>query len=171
VVGKSWHERWLVAVATALRQGTTPEGIALSLACGTAVGLFPVLGTTTLLGLALAPALRLNLALVQAANWAVYPLQLMLVLPLVRLGDWLAGSAAFVLAVPPAAAVPGEAVSSLARVGVSVFHGVLGWVTVVPVVVTVVYGVSMPLLRALAARIRPSGSAHPFASSANGTPR
>jgi uncharacterized protein (DUF2062 family) len=67
----------VAAIRSSLRQGLTPEGIALSLAVGAAAGLFPLVGTTRLLGFALGSALRLNLALLQAANWLVYPPQLL----------------------------------------------------------------------------------------------
>jgi uncharacterized protein (DUF2062 family) len=147
IVRRHWNERVVGPVTTSLRQGLTPERIARSLAWGAAVGLFPVVGTTTLLGLALAPALRLNLPLLQVASWAVYPLQLLLVLPLVRLGERLSGTAASLAATPPAALVSGEALSSLQRVGVGALNGVLGWITILPVVVLVLYQASLSLLR------------------------
>ena len=48
-----WSQRVAAPVKALLRQGLTPEGIALSLAFGVAAGLFPVIGATTFLGLAL----------------------------------------------------------------------------------------------------------------------
>jgi uncharacterized protein (DUF2062 family) len=36
-------------IVTLLKQGITPESIALSLACGTIIGVFPVFGTTIVL--------------------------------------------------------------------------------------------------------------------------
>ena len=75
-----------------LRQGLTPEGIALALAFGVVAGIFPVIGATTILGLALGVVLQLNQPAVQLANWLAYPLQLALIIPLVRLGEWLAGA-------------------------------------------------------------------------------
>jgi len=53
VLRRMWNERVAVPVTASRRQGLTREGIALSLAFGVAVGLFPVVGATTLLGLAL----------------------------------------------------------------------------------------------------------------------
>lgn len=72
-----------------LRQGVTPRRLALSLALGCAVGCIPVLGIPTLLCAALALALGLNLPAIQAANYLVMPLQLLLIVPFVRLGGWL----------------------------------------------------------------------------------
>jgi uncharacterized protein (DUF2062 family) len=154
-----WNERVAAPVTASLRQGLTPEGIALSLAFGLAVGLFPVVGATTLLGLALGSALRLNLPMLQVANWAAYPLQLALVLPLVRLGERLAWA-------PPAtfsaaqlvASASAEPLGSLERFAVSGMHGVLGWMAVLPIVVFALYRALLPVLRALQARVRPPRS-------------
>ena len=69
-----WSRRVLGPVLGLLRQGLSPEGIALSLAFGLAAGIFPVIGATTLLGLAIGPLLRLNQPALQLASWLAYPL-------------------------------------------------------------------------------------------------
>jgi uncharacterized protein (DUF2062 family) len=74
-----------------LTQGVTPGRLALGLALGAALGVFPVLGTTTLLCAAAAAALRLNQPAVQVANYLAYPLQLGLYIPLFQAGAWLFG--------------------------------------------------------------------------------
>lgn len=80
-----------------LSQGISPRRLALTLAIGFAVGCIPVVGIPTVLCAALALALRLNLPAIQAANYIAMPLQLILVVPFVRMGRWLvpthAGSA------------------------------------------------------------------------------
>jgi len=70
-----------------LTQGVAPRQLALSLALGAVVGTFPLIGTTTTLCLLLAIALRLNLPVIQLSNYLVYPLQVLALLPLVRLGE------------------------------------------------------------------------------------
>jgi uncharacterized protein (DUF2062 family) len=69
-----------------LRQGISPRRLALTLALGFAIGCIPVVGIPTLLCAALALALKLNLPAIQAANYVVMPLQLVLIVPFVRLG-------------------------------------------------------------------------------------
>ena len=59
-----------------LRQGTTPRKLSCSLACGVVCGLFPVLGTTTMVSAGVALAFGLNLPAVQLVNYLIYPLQL-----------------------------------------------------------------------------------------------
>jgi uncharacterized protein (DUF2062 family) len=75
-----------------LRQGVSPYRLALALALGFAIGCIPVVGIPTVLCALLALALRLNLPAIQAANYAVMPLQLLLIVPFVRLGGWLFAS-------------------------------------------------------------------------------
>ena len=59
------------------------------MACGIVLGVFPVLGSTTILcGLA-AIIFRLNLPAIQLVNYMVYPLQLLLLIPFFHLGDLL----------------------------------------------------------------------------------
>jgi len=72
-----------------LSQGVSPRRLALTLSLGFAVGCIPLLGIPTVLCAALALAFRLNLPAIQAANYAVMPLQLALIMPFVRLGRWL----------------------------------------------------------------------------------
>jgi uncharacterized protein (DUF2062 family) len=72
-----------------LRQGITPRRLALTLSLGIAVGCIPVVGIPTAVCAGLALALRLNLPAIQAANYAVMPLQIALIVPFVRLGRWL----------------------------------------------------------------------------------
>jgi uncharacterized protein (DUF2062 family) len=70
-----------------LKQGVTPEKMALSLALGAALGVFPALGWTTSLCAIAALALRLNLPAIQIVNYFVYPAQIALLLPFFRLGE------------------------------------------------------------------------------------
>jgi uncharacterized protein (DUF2062 family) len=72
-----------------IKQGVSPEKISLGMACGIILGVFPVLGSTTILcGLA-AIIFRLNLPAVQLVNYMVYPLQLVLLIPFFHLGNLL----------------------------------------------------------------------------------
>jgi uncharacterized protein (DUF2062 family) len=58
-----------------LRQGVTPEKIALSVALGVMLGVFPVLGSTTALCALAAFAWQLNLPSIQIVNYFAYPLR------------------------------------------------------------------------------------------------
>jgi uncharacterized protein (DUF2062 family) len=80
------------SAAHGLSQGISPQRLALTLALGFAVGCIPVVGIPTLVCAALALVLRLNLPAIQAANYIVMPLQLLLIVPFMRLGGWLVAS-------------------------------------------------------------------------------
>ena len=82
-------DRCLTPIPKALQQGMTPEKLALSLVAGAILGILPIPGSTTLLCSAAAVRLRLNFTVMQAVNYAVYPLQLILMIPFVKMGHCL----------------------------------------------------------------------------------
>ena len=88
--------RWLAGqkrqIEGWLLQGISPRKLALTLALGFAIGCIPVVGVPTILCAALALALRLNLPAIQAANYLAMPLQVLLILPFMRLGGWMFAS-------------------------------------------------------------------------------
>ncbi|HMP74912.1 MAG TPA: DUF2062 domain-containing protein [Kiritimatiellia bacterium] len=70
-----------------LREGVTPERIAVSVIIGCLIGIIPVLGVATALCTVIALPLRLNLVAMQAVNWLIYPVQLLLLIPFYRAGE------------------------------------------------------------------------------------
>jgi uncharacterized protein (DUF2062 family) len=90
MMNKAFLYKKAVEPAVALiKQGVSPEKISLGMACGIILGVFPVLGSTTILcGLA-AIIFRLNLPAIQLVNYMVYPLQLVLLIPFFHLGNLL----------------------------------------------------------------------------------
>ena len=74
-----------------LRQGLTPEGLALSCALGVACGLLPLFGLTTLLGLVLGHFLKANHAALQAVNYLMGAVQLLMIPVSLYLGSRLFG--------------------------------------------------------------------------------
>jgi uncharacterized protein (DUF2062 family) len=71
-----------------LKQGVSPEKIALTIALGVSLGVTPVIGSTTMLCTLAAVTLRLNLPGILLINGVVYPLQLTLLVPFLRAGAW-----------------------------------------------------------------------------------
>lgn len=80
------QKRLLQPILALLTQGITPEKIAMSVVFGIALGIFPLLGSTTLLCALAAAVFGLNLPAIQIVNYFVYPLQLVLIVPFMRLG-------------------------------------------------------------------------------------
>ena len=80
------HRKFAKLVKACLVQGMSPRRLALTLALGAAVGMLPVIWGSTLLCALLAFRLKLNQAIIQAANYLVYPVQIALFIPFYRLG-------------------------------------------------------------------------------------
>lgn len=59
-----------------LTQGLTPEKVALTIAIGSTIAMFPILGTTTLICLLVGVFMKLNQPIIQAANYGVTPLHI-----------------------------------------------------------------------------------------------
>lgn len=127
-----------------LRQGMSPRRLALTLALGFAVGCIPVVGVPTLVCAALALALRLNLPAIQAANYAVMPLQLVLIVPFVRLGGWLIASS-HNRPFPAGALLHASPLVLVTQMGWLAGQALLAWVVIaIPAVVVLTF--TLPLL-------------------------
>src|SRR5580658_10551617 len=90
---RRFWQRWLVdPVLRQLTQGVTPQKISLTIAIGSALALFPILGTTTWLCVLAGITLGLNQGIIQGVNalctFAYFPL----IVVFVRFGDALSGS-------------------------------------------------------------------------------
>jgi uncharacterized protein (DUF2062 family) len=91
--GRGFLKRRIVdPIVRLLRQGISPEKVSLGLACGIMIGVFPVVGVTTVLCTIVAIIFRLNLPAIQLVNYLVYPLQFALLIPFFHFGDWLFGA-------------------------------------------------------------------------------
>lgn len=151
-----WVRRVRRPLVALLVSGASPEKLALSLALGLALGAFPVIGVTTLLCALVAFAFRLNLVAIQTTNYLAYPLQIASVIPLVRLGERLTGAAPIALSLASLrASFAADLWGTARRLWRTEVHAVAGWAVVAPLFVGVVYLAFLPLVRALAARIRP----------------
>ena len=82
-----FFRRIVAPIVALLTQGITPEKIALSLAFGIVLGIFPVLGSTTILCAVAALLFQLNLPAIQLVNYLTYPVQLFLLVPFIRIGE------------------------------------------------------------------------------------
>lgn len=137
-------------IKSLLKEGMSLEKISLCIALGVALGIFPVLGTTTVLCTVAALVLRLNLPAIQVVNYMVYPLQLVLLVPFYGAGGWLFG----------AGLRPGFAENLIGRLKTdfwgsmaglwdSTLYAVAVWLIISPLLVFIIYGLLKPLIRRL----------------------
>lgn len=81
------QERVVRPVLELLRVGASPERLAWSLAVGAVVGVNPLLGSTTVVVIALAAAFKLNHVASQIGNHLMYPVELLLFPVFLTLGS------------------------------------------------------------------------------------
>jgi hypothetical protein len=148
-----------------LKQGLDPERLAWSLAVGAALGCIPLYGTATMLCVGVAIAFRLNQPAILLANYLAYPLQLLLILPFIRLGERLFGNPHLPLSLAYLQGVLQAGVwRALQTLWTSLWHASVAWLLVVPIpMVLLAWGLTMlfragPLpLGAWLERKRPTG--------------
>lgn len=144
--------RRLVDVLLAqLRQGITPDQLALSLALGIVLGLFPILGATSALCALAAFRLRLNQPAIQLVNWLCAPLQLLLLLPFYHAGTCFGAPRLSLSVVQLVARFKGEGLLGfVADFGLVALGGIAVWLLLAPPVAALLYFLLRPLLRGLA---------------------
>jgi uncharacterized protein (DUF2062 family) len=153
---RRFWQRWLVdPVLRQLTQGVTPQKISLSLAVGSALALFPILGTTTTLCIIAGVAFGLNQPIIQGVNALCTPIYFPLIYAFVRLGDALAGGARSDLDIPVMISVfrhhPGD---FFHQFGVTALHAILGWAVAAPLWIPLVYFMALKPLQVAARRTR-----------------
>ena len=137
-----------------LTQGLSPEKIALTVAVGLTIAVNPIVGTTTILCFAAAWALRLNQPIIQAINWSSYALQLLLIFPFIRLGEWIFRAPRENRSLERLVAMmKADPVGTLATVRTTLGHAVVAWVRSAPFLAAAIYFGTRPLFRALARRV------------------
>lgn len=149
----AWRERIVAVVVAQLVQGVTPPKVALSIALGISLGVFPVLGTTTMLCAIAAIRLKLNQPIIQLVNWLVYPLQLALILVFVRIGEWITHA-------PPVNFSISELIQTfhesplkfLQEFWMSELQGLIAWLFIAPVFTAIIFFALVPPLKQLHAQ-------------------
>lgn len=156
-----WWRRWLLdPLLQQLRQGVTARKLALTLAIGGTLGVMPVLGLSTLLCGALAVWLRLNQPAIQLVNYLAYPLQLTLMFPLFRAGEWLfrAEPVPLLSISELAARFQADIGQFLLDYGAVGLYGLVVWALLAPLAGLLIYWVSLGLLSRLQAQYTGSSS-------------
>jgi hypothetical protein len=154
------HHNWVyrrvaLPVFALLRMGASPEKLAWSLAVGLLIGINPILGSTTILCLALAFVFRLNVAASQLGNHIVYPFQLLLIIPFIRIASHIFHTAPMPLS-------PNELLHAARKHPVALsrqlwlweWHAFLLWAAIAAVAIPIIALALTPVLRLLLGRVR-----------------
>jgi len=151
----SFWKRWVIRpIAQQLTQGTSPHKIAQALAFGLTLGIFPIIGSTTLLALLVGIPMKLNQPVLQTFKVLSYPLQWMSVLGFYRLGEMLYGAPHVSLSIPKMMerffAEPGPFFRDY---GMTAVYGITVWCLVAPALLFSLYAITRPLIQSLAAQL------------------
>lgn len=134
-----------------LKQGLSPEKLALSVGFGIMIGVFPMLGSTTFLCLLIGFLLRLNQPSLQIVNHCMYPLQILLLLPFLQLGNRL-------FQVPPiplslsqiTVMLQADVWGTIRAFWSTTLRGIVIWFLAAPIVISAIYFALTPVFRKLA---------------------
>jgi uncharacterized protein (DUF2062 family) len=133
----------------------TPRKLSLCLAFGFTLGVFPLVGSTTVLCTVAAVLLRLNLPAIQIANYLVYPLQLVLLIPFIRAGEKLFSVRPISLSVDEIRTMftdePAQAFQSL---WTATWHAIVVWAVLAPFAVFLMSKTLTPILVRMKTRWR-----------------
>jgi len=155
-----WRERILALIVAQLRQGITPGKIALTVALGFSLGIFPIIGASTALCLLAGFWLKLNQPLMLVVNSFTVPLQPPMVLVFVRIGEWMLQAPRVTFSIPELFRKFFASPAGFMReFGVTGLHGILAWLVIAPFITAIICCLAHPPLKRLAAAFRPKSPA------------
>ena len=141
----------LKLIGSLLKEGMSLRKISLCIALGVVLGIFPVLGTTTLLCTIAAIVFRLNLPAIQIVNYMVYPLQLILLAPFYGAGSWLFKDQSLPMFENSIIdLLKNDFRGSLASLWDLTLFAVFAWLIISPFLILLLYGLLKPVIRRLA---------------------
>jgi uncharacterized protein (DUF2062 family) len=153
---ESWWRRRLVApVVAQLMVGISPERIAWAISLGVVLGVFPIMGTTTIVCFVVGWLLRLNQPVLHVFSNLVYPLHLALILIFIRLGERLVGAPRMSFSIPQLLVRFKEDPLQFGRdFGMSAWHGVSAWLLIAPVAAILIKLALMPVIQQLSTSLK-----------------
>ena len=154
------HRRFVAPIVALLTHGITPEKIALSLAFGIVLGIFPVLGSTTVLCAVAALIFQLNLPAIQLVNYLIYPLQLFLLVPFIRMGEKLFRAAPLQFSLAQILAmVRADLPHAISTLWLAEVHAMSAWLLIGSPALFLIYFLLSRTLRRVAASSGPPSNA------------
>ena len=153
---KNWLKRRLLNPLLALlRQGMAPRRLALCVAIAIVVGNIPILGVSTILCTLIALVFRLNLPAIQLVQASMAPSQLLLIIPLVRLGEWIVQAPPQVVSIKAGLALMSQGIwQAIVVLRDAIFHAALAWIILAPFCIYVLHRLLTPMFERMAAQVR-----------------
>lgn len=153
---KKWlYRRILEPLLGLLSQGVSPDRLALCVAIGMVVGNVPILGISTILCTAIALTFRLNLPAIQIVQAAMAPTQILLIIPFVRIGEWILRVPAQPLSIENGLTLLAHGAGhAIAELRDAILHAGFAWVLIAPFAVLLFYHFFTPIFARAAVRMR-----------------
>ena len=147
------REKLIDPILNLLKQGVTPEKLSWSFAVGILLGTFPILGITTALCVLATFLFKLNPVAIQVANYLAYPLQFILLIPFMRLGETIFGVDHVALQIPELLEFfKRDWTGFLKTYGMTGLRGVFAWALLAPWVTMILRHSFLILFRRISAR-------------------
>jgi hypothetical protein len=133
-----------------LKMGITPEQLAFCIALGAVIGIMPALGMPTIFCTLVALLFRLNLAAMQIVNLCTYPLQIALLIPFIRAGEWVFGAKHLELSIERIQRMlKADLWGTVFNLWATTLRAVVIWIVLAPAILAALYLIFLPLLRKL----------------------
>jgi uncharacterized protein (DUF2062 family) len=147
--------RWVIRpIVNQLKQGTSPEKLSWSVSLGVTLGIFPIMGSTSLVCLIIGHLFRLNQPILHLFKTFTYPLQLALILVYIRLGQMLNGVPLIKFSIPQLLTrFKDDPTQFASDFGMAALHGIEAWAISAIFLIPAIYFISLPILKKLLEKI------------------
>ena len=126
-----------------LTSGLSVRGGSMALATAFTFGIFPIIGFSTPLNTLAAAWLRLNQPIIQVVNWVMGPLKLLLIIPFLRLGEWLFAAEPFTLSLAEFSRIFfNDWWGTTQEFAWTFVHAISGWLVTAPGVYLLIYSLA-----------------------------
>jgi uncharacterized protein (DUF2062 family) len=123
-----------------LRKGLNPKELALCLTLTVYISVFPVLGTITVLLTLVILKLNLNLPLALSVSYLLTPLQLLSIIPFVRVGEFVHGAEKYPLTIEQLqASIAGGFTEMIAVFSSRIMMAISGWALIATPICLILY--------------------------------
>jgi uncharacterized protein (DUF2062 family) len=131
-----------------LKQGATPHELAMAISIGIVIGMFPLQGITTFICIIIAVIFRLNLVVIQFANYLSIPLMMIMIIPFYVLGHKLFNSGEFLWGVQELLNLfDNDFWGAVSLLSWSILYAILVWVIFAPVAVLIIYMITIKTIK------------------------
>ncbi|MFT4636849.1 MAG: hypothetical protein ACI8T1_000157 [Verrucomicrobiales bacterium] len=154
----SFFSRRIVSpIKTQITQGVSPRAISWAIASGAISGIFPILGSTTILVALTGFVAKLNQPVLHTFNWLVYPIQIIALPFFVRAGEFVfrANPVPFSVSIL-IERFREDPMQFMRDFGMSGVHGIVAWCLIAPILAIIIVAVTHPLLESAARRWKTS---------------